>query len=389
MKKNVKQLLMIPGPTNVSPDVLLASAKPMINHRGKAFGEVFNKIISSVQKFLKTKNDVFMLTSSGTGALEACAANIITPGDKVLVASIGNFGERFAKICAANGAEVEKLSFDKGTAVDVKKLKAALDKDTKKEIKAVFFQQNETSTGVLNDVKSIAKVVKEHGALTVVDAVSGFLAADLETDAWGLDMVASGSQKAFMVAPGLAFVSVSKKAWEVIEKAKTHAFYFNLLTARDFAKKGQTPWTPAVSTAFSMLEALRILEEEGIESIFARHERLKRAVRAGVRALGFKLLADDDKIASPAVTSVVPDIDAEKVRSQMLKEYDVVLAGGQSDLKGKIFRIGHLGFCDPKEILATFACLEMALNDLGRKTELGVSVKAVQEALQEKVKVAA
>ncbi|MBU0580694.1 MAG: alanine--glyoxylate aminotransferase family protein [Candidatus Margulisbacteria bacterium] len=390
MKKNVRQLLMIPGPTNVAPEVLLAGAKPMINHRSKDFKKVFDYIIKAVQKMMFTKNDVFMFTSSGTGAMETCVANIVTPGDKVLVASIGNFGDRFAKIATAYGANVEKLSFKKGTPIDVKELKEKLNSDKNKEIKAVFFQQNETSTGVLNDVQVIAKIIKEHGALSVVDAVSGFLAAPLKVDDWNLDLVAAGSQKAFMVAPGLSFVSVSKKAWEVIEQAKSHVFYFSLKTAREFAPKGETPWTPAVSTAFSMEAALKMLEEEGVESIFARHEQLKKAVRAGVRALGFKLFAENDEYASPAVTAVVPSdgIDAEKLRAHMRENYDVILAGGQSDLKGKIFRIGHLGFCDQKDILATFAALEMSIQEMGSKVELGKSVKAVQEALLEKVKVA-
>jgi len=391
MKKNVRQLLMIPGPTQVPVEVLLAGAKPMINHRSKDFKAVFEYIIKTLQKFFQTKNDIFMLTSSGTGAMEACASNIIQPGDKILVATIGNFGNRFAKIAAAFGADVEKLSFDKGKPVDVKVLKERLAKDTKKEIKAVIFQQNETSTGVLNDVKSIAEVVRAHGALIVVDAISGFLAADLRTDEWGLDLVAAGSQKAFMVPPGLAFVSVSPKAWEVIEKTKGTSFYFNLKTAKEFAPNGETPWTPAVSTAFSMQTALKMLEEEGMESIFDRHRWLRDAVREGVRALGFKLMVEDDKYASPAVTAVIPSegIDVEKFRSQVRSDYEVVLAAGQSELKGKIFRIGHLGYCDQKDILATFAAIEMTLKTMGYKVELGKSVKAVQESLLSKVKVAA
>jgi aspartate aminotransferase-like enzyme len=391
MKRNVRQLLMIPGPTNVPVDVLLAGAKPMINHRSKDFKAVFDFIIKSVQNLLETKNDVFMLTSSGTGGLETCVANIAGPGDTILVASIGNFGDRFAKIGKAFGATVEKLSFDKGRPIDVKVLKDRLDKDTKKEIKAVLFQQNETSTGVLNDVEAVAKVIKAHGALVVVDAVSGFLAAPLKVDAWGLDLVASGSQKAFMVPPGLAFVSVSKKAWEVIEKTKSSVFYFSLKTAKEFAPNGETPWTPAVSTAFSMEAALKILEAEGLDNIIARHYWLRDAVRAGVKALGFKLMVEDDKYASPAVTAVIPaeGVDAEKLRAQVRTGYDVILAAGQSDLKGKIFRIGHLGYTDQKDIIATFAAIEMALLELGHKVELGKSVKAVQESLMSKVKVPA
>ncbi len=389
MKKNVRQLLMIPGPTNVPVEVLLAGAKPMINHRSKDFKIVFEYIIKSVQKLFQTKNDVFMLTSSGTGAMEACVSNIVQPGDKILVATIGNFGNRFAKIAETFGADVEKLSFEKGKAIDTKVLKDRLAKDTKKEIKAVLFQQNETSTGVLNDVKAVAEVIKAHGALVVVDAISGFLAADLKVDDWGLDMVAAGSQKAFMVPPGLAFVSVSKKAWDVIEKTKATSFYFNLKTAKEFAPDGETPWTPAVSTAFSMQAALKILEEEGMESMFERHLWLRNAVRAGVKALGFKLFVEDDKYASPAVTAIIPaeGIDVEKFRSHVRTNYDVILAAGQSELKGKIFRIGHLGYTDQKDILVTFAAMEMSLKEMGYKVELGKSVAAVQEALMSKVKV--
>jgi aspartate aminotransferase-like enzyme len=247
----------------------------------------------------------------------------------------------------------------------------------------VIFQQNETSTGVLNDVKRLAAAVADHGALSIVDAVSGLLTADLRVDEWGLDVVAAGSQKAFMVPPGLSFVSMSEKAWKAYETAKLPKFYFDLGAARKFAQTGETPWTPCLSIAFGMQVSMRMLKAEGLDNIFKRHEILSGAVRAGVKALGFGLLADDS-YASRAVTAVVPPagIDAEALRKAVREQYGVVLAGGQEDLKGKIFRIGHLGYMDKMDMITAFSALEMVASQMGAKIKMGSAVAAVEEMLK-------
>ncbi len=377
-----KEYLMIPGPTPVPVNVLLASAKQMINHRGPNFSKLLNEVVDGVKWAYQTQNETFVLTSSGTGALETAVVNFLSPGDKVVVLNIGAFGIRFMKIAKAYGAIVEEIKSERGKAADYKKLEEVLAADTKKEIKAVLFQHNETSTGVINDVEKIAGIVKKHGALIIVDAVSGLLTSPLKTDEWGLDVVASGSQKAFMVAPGLAFITVSAKAWEANANAKMPRFYFDLGLAKKFAANGETPWTPAVSLVFAMQESLKMLKAEGMDSIFVRHEKSMKAVRAGMKALGLKLLADDS-CASKAVTAVFPPdgIEADPLRKAVKDLSGVVLAGGQEELKGKVFRIGHLGYVDHQELLSAIAAIEMALAKQGFAVKKGAGVTAAEEAL--------
>ncbi len=378
-----KEYLLIPGPTPVPNRVLTAMGKQMINHRGPSFSSIIKEIVEGVKWAYQTKNDVITLTTSGTGGMESAIVNFLSPGDKVLSLNIGAFGNRFAKIAKAYGADVDEVKFERGKAVDLKTVEEKLAQDKDKKIKAVLVQQNETSTGVLNDIESIAKAAKKHGALIIVDAVSGLLTAPLKTDEWELDVVVSGSQKAFMVPPGLAFVAVSKKAWAAHENAKMPRFYFDFKAAMKFAEIGETPWTPAVSVIYGMQEAIRMLKEEGLENIFARHDKMSKAVRAGVKALGLKLLAGDS-IASKAVTAVFPPegMDADALRKKIREKYGVVLAGGQEDLKGKVFRIGHLGYIDKMELLAAMAALEIELVELGSKIKQGAGVAAMEEILK-------
>lgn len=375
-----KEYLMIPGPTPVPARVLTAMSRQMINHRGPSFSSIIKEIVEGVQWAYQTKNDIIPLTTSGTGGMEAAIVNFLSPGDKVLSLNIGAFGNRFAKIARAYGADVDEVKFERGKAVDLKVVEQKLAADKNKEIKAVLIQHNETSTGVLNDVKSVAALVNKHGALMIVDAVSGLLTAPLKADEWGLDVVVSGSQKAFMVPPGLAFVSVNEKAWEAHKNAKMPRFYFDFTAAKKFAEIGETPWTPAVSVIFGMQEAIRMLKEEGLDNIFARHERMTKAARAGLKALGLKLLVDDDKIASRAVTPVFPPegVEADKLRKAVREKYGVVLAGGQEDLKGKLFRVGHLGYIDKMELIAALAALEI---ELGANVKKGSGVAAAEEVL--------
>ena len=378
-----KEYLLIPGPTPVPNRVLTAMGKQMINHRGPSFSSIIKEIVEGVKWAYQTKNDVITLTTSGTGGMESAIVNFLSPGDKVLSLNIGAFGNRFAKIAKAYGADVDEVKFERGKAVGLKTVEEKLSSDKDKKIKAVLVQQNETSTGVLNDIESIAKAAKKHGALIIVDAVSGLLTAPLKTDEWELDVVVSGSQKAFMVPPGLAFVAVSKKAWAAHENAKMPRFYFDFKAAMKFAEIGETPWTPAVSVIYGMQEAIRMLKEEGLENIFARHDKMSKAVRAGVKALGLKLLAGDS-IASKAVTAVFPPegMDADALRKKIREKYGVVLAGGQEDLKGKVFRIGHLGYIDKMELLAAMAALEIELVELGSKIKQGAGVAAMEEILK-------
>lgn len=379
----LKQYLLIPGPTPVPPEVLSALSHPMINHRSSDFKAVLSEVTEGLKWAYQTKNDVLILTASGTGAMEAAIVNTLSPGDKILILNIGAFGSRFVKIAKAYGLNVDDMKIERGKAADPKAVAQKLKEDKNKEIKAVIFQMNETSTGVINDVKSIAAVVKEHGALVIVDAVSGLLTADLKTDEWGLDVVAAGSQKAFMVPPGLSFVSMSEKAWKAYEASKMPRFYFDLGAAKKFAATGETPWTPCLTIAFGMQVSMRMLKAEGLENIFARHNKLSKAVRAGVKALGFGLLTDD-RCASKAVTPVIPPagIDAEALRKAVREQFGVVLAGGQEDLKGKLFRIGHLGYIDKMDMVTAFAALEIVGTQMGANIKMGSSVAAVEEMLK-------
>ena len=387
MKKYVSELLMIPGPTPVPTEVALAAAQNMISHRSGPFKKIMLDLTAKLQKLLQTKNEVVILSSSGTGGMEAAVASCFSKGDKVLVAAIGNFGKRWVKLAKTFGLDTAVLEYDYGQAVDPSAVKALLAKDTEKKIKGVLFQMNETSTAVLNDVEELAKVIKAHGALIIVDAISGFLASDLKVDEWGLDVVITGSQKAYMLPPGLAVVSVSAKAKQAIETSDLPKFYLSLKAALKQGAEGQTPYTPAVSLIYQLAVAVNLLEKEGLESILARHERLTKAVRAAVRGLGLKLLNENDHTASRAVTAVYPPegIAADEIRKKMKDDFGITLANGQDELTGKIFRIGHLGYIDPKDVLAAVACLEITLSQLGAPgIKWGKGVQAVQDVLAQK-----
>ncbi|MBN1384439.1 MAG: alanine--glyoxylate aminotransferase family protein [Elusimicrobia bacterium] len=351
-----KQYLMIPGPTMVPEQVLREMVREMINHRGPEFSKLLLKVTAGVKKCFKTNNDLFIIPSSGTGGMEAAVTNLLSEGDDVLVLNIGAFGSRFVKILKAFRANVDELKFERGKAADVGKVENKL---KEKKYKAVFFQQNETSTGVLNDVKALAEVIKKHDALVVVDAVSGLLTADLRTDEWGLDVVVAASQKAFMLPPGLSFVSFSQKAWGYYEKSKMPKFYWDFKLMKTFAVKGQNPVTPPVSLYYGLEESLRMLEEEGLDNVFERHKKQRDLTRDGLKKLGLKLLTSDD-VASCAVTAVYPpeNINADDLRKNVNEKYRVVLAGGQEELKGKLFRIGHLGYCCEADIMVALAAIE-------------------------------
>lgn len=375
-----KQYLLLPGPTPVPPNVLRGLAKPMINHRGPEFKELFIELTEGLKEVFRTENDVIIFPSAGTGGMEAAVANFISPGEKVVVVSIGNFGDRFAEICRRFGAAVEKIDFPWGTAADPDVLSDRIKKDTKQEIKAVFVTHNETSTGVTNDLPKLRKALGEHPALFIVDSVSGLGAMELETDAWNLDVVVAGSQKSCMIPPGLSFISVSKRAWEAAEKCTNARYYWDILAARKYAERGQTPYTPALPQLTGLAESIKMIKKEGLPNIITRHRRLRDMVRAGVRALGLELLAADE-VSSSAVTAVIapPAVEADTIRSTLRERFNVVIAGGQNQLKNKIFRIGHLGYVQELDILAVLAALEMSLAMNRYQVNLGQGVRAAQE----------
>lgn len=359
-------MLMIPGPTPVPEKALLALAKHPIGHRSGEFSKIMAEVTENLKWLHQTQNDVLILTTSGTGAMEAGIINFLKRGDRVLCGSNGKFGERWAEVAKAYGLDVDVISAEWGTPLDTETFREKLEADTEKKIRAVIITHSETSTGVLNDLETINRYVKAHGeALIIVDAVTSLGATHIPTDEWGLDVVASGSQKAYMIPPGLAFVSVSAKAWEAYKTADLPRYYLDLGPYRKSAAKDSNPFTPPVNLFFALQVTLNMMKAEGLEQIFARHHRLKNASREAMKALNLPLLAPDDA-ASPAITAVIPDsVEAEKVRSVTKKQFDIILAGGQEHLKGKIFRIGHLGFVCDRDILTAVSSIEVALRELG------------------------
>ena len=357
-------MLRIPGPTPCPEEVLQAMTKQMINHRGEEFKGLVASITARLKEFFQTEGDVLILTASGTGGLEAAIVNTLSPGDKVLAVINGVFGERFADIAETFGAEVKRLRFPWGQADDPDAVAQALNSD--KSIKAVLVTHNETSTGVTSDLAAISAVVKQFDKLLLVDAISSLGCIDLKTDAWQCDVVVTGSQKGWMVPPGLAFVSVSEKAWEAHAQARMPHFYWDFGQAKEFLEKGQTPWTPALSIFYALSTALELMAKEGLVNIFARHGRVGQKARDEVKSLGLPLFAAE-KYASNTVTAIrAPDgLDTKRLLTILREEHDIILAGGQRELSGKIFRIGHLGWVTESDIATVIERLKLALPKAG------------------------
>ncbi len=353
--------LRIPGPTPLPPEVRQAAAAQMINHRGPQFAALLAEATAGLQEFLGTESDVLILTCSGTGALEAAIVNTLSPGDKVLSVSIGHFGDRFAAIAQAYGAHVVTLGFEWGTAAAPERVAQALAEDP--EIVAALVTHNETSTGVTNDLAALGRVVKTAGPLLLVDVISSAGCIELQSDAWGCDVAVGGSQKGWMAPPGLGFVSMNPRAWDAYRKARMPRFYMDLGKAKASAEKGQTPWTPALSVLYALVAGLRLMRAEGLSNIIARHHRMGRHTRQGIRAAGLELLVADERHASNMVTAVrVPDGWAVKDLLQRLRtDHHVVLAGAQGILAGRVFRIGHLGHCSEADIDSVLAALRQVL----------------------------
>jgi aspartate aminotransferase-like enzyme len=333
----------------------------MIHHRGKEFVEIMAGIIASLKDVFQTKGDVLVLTGSGTGGMEAAVVNVLSPGDTVLVASCGVFGDRFAEVAKQFGADVVKLDFDWGRPVDPYALRRALKANP--QVKLIFVTHNETSTGITNDMVAISGAVKEADKLLVVDAISSLGCIDLPVDKLGCDIVISASQKGWLIPPGLAMISVSEAAWQAIGRAKMPRYYWDFKRARDFSEKALTPWTPAVSLFYALAAGLELMLQEGVTNIFARHSRVAGMVRNGIKSLGLTLFAEE-AYASNTVTAVrVPDgVNAKKLLQVLRDEHEIVLAGGPSRLEGKIFRIGHLGWVEEEDMQEVLDGLKATLS---------------------------
>jgi aspartate aminotransferase-like enzyme len=361
--------LRIPGPTPLPKEVMQAISRQMVNHRGPVFRQMLKDVTEKLKMFFQTKNDLLILTCAGTGGMEAAIVNMFSPGDKVLGVSIGVFGDRFISIAKAYGADVIPLRFEQGQAADFEAIKKALQADP--QIKGVIITHNETSTGVTNDLKTIAPIVKGAGKLLIVDGVSSIGSIDLPVDELHIDVAISGSQKGWMVPPGMAMLSISQEAWQANAKAKMPRFYLDIAKAKSNFEKGETPWTPAISVVYGFSVGLDMMLKEGIKNIFARHALIAKTAREGLKALGLTLLVNDEGYASNTVTAVMGTngMDAKKVVSVMRDQYKIELAGGQGSLEGKIFRIGHLGLVTVEDIKDVLAHLKLALPQAGFKAQ--------------------
>ena len=374
-------LLMLPGPTTVHPRVLNAMSKAVVNHRSAKYGEILTETSELMADVFQTKNQAYLLTGSGTSAMEAAVSNVLNPGEKVLNIVGGKFGERFMKIAQAHGINTKELAVEWGTAVTPEAVKEALDAD--EDIKAITVVHNETSTGVAAPIKEIGKVMKDYDALYIVDTVSSLGGDDARVDEFGIDICVTGSQKCLAAPPGMAAITLSDDAWDKAETVNPNTFYLAMKAYRKSGDKNppESPYTPSVSLTYAMNEALKMVKEEGLENRIARHHKAAKATVDAVKALGLDLFADE-KVSSATVTSVkMPEgiTDAE-FRGTTRDKYGVELAGGQDHLKGNIFRIGHMGNISYRELLQTFGAIGMTLKELGVIDEPGLGVASITES---------
>jgi aspartate aminotransferase-like enzyme len=372
-----KDYLLTPGPTPLPPQVSLAMAKPIIHHRTPQFQAILKEASDGLKWAFQTANDVFIISSSGTGAMEAAVINLLSGGDTALVVQGGKFGERWTEIAKAYGINAEVIDVEWGKAVSAQEIGKRLKANPK--IKAVFATLCETSTGVDNDIQAIAAVVKETPAVLVVDAISGLGAVDLKTDAWGVDVVVSGSQKGFMLPPGLGFICLSAKAWKLVEASKSTRYYLDLRKAKKALDKNDTPFTSSITLIIALNEALKIMQQDGLENIFKRHKTMAEATRAAMLALGLELFAPTAASDGVTAAKVPAGVDGEKLVKTMRDTYGVTIAGGQAELKGKVIRIAHMGFIAESDIILGITCLEKVLAQMGYKFNLGAGVRAAEE----------
>ncbi len=378
----LKRYLLAPGPTQVPSEVLLSMAMPIIHHRSPDFLPVLDSAKKGLQWLYQTGNDVLILCSTGTGGMVGAVNNFFNQGDKVLVINGGKFGERWTKICKSYGLNVDEIILEWGYSIRPEMVEERLKKD--QEIKGVFVQASETSTGVYHDVQSLASIVKRYeNTLLIVDAISALAAHDLRTDDWGIDIMVGGSQKGLMLPPGIAFVSVSDKAWEKAKTSKLPRFYFDFKKERENLAKNQTNFTSPVTLIIGLNESLKMLQAEGLENVFNRHEKLARTTRKAVQALGLELYAKESP--SNAVTAIMtpPGIDGQAVYKNLREKYGITAAGGQDQARGKIFRIAHLGYVDKFDVIIAIAGIEMVLKGMGHPVQLGTGVAVAEELLME------
>lgn len=379
----LKRYLLAPGPTPVPPEVLLAMARPMIHHRAPEFDPIFAEVRENLKWLFQTRNDVLQLACSGTGGMEGAVSNFLSPGEKAICINGGKFGERWTKICKTFGVQVHEIKVEWGRAVDPQMVAEALKKDP--SIKAVYVQASETSTGVAHNCKALADIVRPlDETILVVDAITALGVFDLKTDEWGLDVVVTGSQKALMLPPGMAFVSVSDKAWRLADKAKNAAFYFNFKRERENQQKNQTAYTPAVSMILGLQEVLRMLKAEGLANVFARHATLAQAMREGVKAAGLTLFPKESPSDALTTVTAPEGIDGQQIYKNLRVQYGITAAGGQDHLKGKVFRISHMGYADRFDVITALAATEMVVKGLGYPITLGSGVGRAQELLMPK-----
>jgi aspartate aminotransferase-like enzyme len=377
-----KYQLMAPGPTPIPSQVLLAMAQPIIHHRTPEYDALFREVRAGLKRLFQTSQDVITLTCSGTGAMEAAVANTLSAGDTVAVVRAGKFADRWVEMAQAYGLRVVELVAPFGETVEPARLADALRREG--EIRAVLVQHSETSTGVLHDVRAYAGVTRATDALLIVDAVSSLGIADLPMDDWGVDVVVSGSQKGLMLPPGLAFCALNERAWARTRTSNLPKYYLDLTADLKSTLKNEAHFTPAVSIVVGLREVLKILEAEGLANVFARHDRLARATRAGVEALGLELFAK--ATPSPAITAVLPPagVDSEKLVAAYGEEHNITIAGGQGEMKGQIFRLGHMGYATEPDVIIGLAALEQILADLGIAVDFGAGVGAAQKIFAEK-----
>ncbi|MBQ4114373.1 alanine--glyoxylate aminotransferase family protein [bacterium] len=374
-----KTFLMIPGPTPVPESVMTEIAKHPIGHRSAEFSKILENVYTNLKYVFRTKNDVIVYTSSGTGAMCAALENLINEGDNVLSLVLGNFGNRWVKIAQSRGAIVEKIEVETGSVIDPEVLRKRLAEDTEKKIKIVTLTHSETSTGAANNVKALCEIIREHGALSVVDGVTSVCAMECYPDEWGIDVLVSGSQKGFMIPPGLAFLTANERAWKVYEQCKHPSFYWDWGAYKKSVGENSTPFTPAVNLFVGLDKALEMIKNEGIDNMNARHKRHALALRAAVKAIGLELVVKNDENASHSITSIYPPegVSVPDIRKVMKNDFDIVVANGQNALKDKIFRMGTLGFVCDRDLISAVGALEATLYKLGHKFELGSGVAEV------------
>lgn len=375
MKKN---LLLTPGPTQVPPSVCDVLGRPIIHHRTPQFQNEIKEAIEGLKYVFQTNNDIYILTCSGSGGMEASVCNLLSPGDKAISVEGGKFGERWTELCKTYKVDARVLTIEWGKAVTADQIQSLLKAEP--DTKAVFITLCETSTGVTPNVQAIAKVVKESNAVLVIDAVSGLGVQDLQTDNWGVDVVITGSHKGLMLPPGLALISVSPKALALIERSTSPRYYFDLREAKKAAEKVDTPFTPAIGIVIAMNESIRLIKKEGLQNLFARYALLARATREAAKALNLKIFTDPSCYSNVLTAISLPsNIDGEKLMKVMRDEYGITVAGGQDKLKGKTIRIAHMGMIDEFDIVSGFACLEKVLKKMGHTFEMGAGVAAAQK----------